>query len=76
MKFSTKEIESSIEEITKEYLKALLTIMSIDPIREREVNYFKTIVDTEQGGKYLFMLHHIEGPKIELKKHKKKKKNE
>lgn len=59
---SSEELELAHKEIAKAYLTALLQLLNLQG--HGELGFMKKVIDTPQGGKYLLMFQHVEGPKI------------
>ena len=59
-----KVIEAQ-EEMTRVWLTALLQTLHLTD-GPRELTYWKTTVELDNGARYLLSFQHVSGPKIEL----------
>lgn len=59
------EVQEAYRELNKAYLTAIIEIMASEKLPE--INFYKTTIQTQDGGVYLLQLQHVSGPKIDLK---------
>jgi hypothetical protein len=65
--YSAERLKNAHREIAQAYLQAVLDLVAMQGGID-EVNYIKTPFKTPEGGSYLLLLQHVEGPKISIEK--------
>lgn len=62
------DIKKQINEVTLMFLQLKMIEAMIESPELKELNFFKQLVETPDGGEYLLHFQHIKGPKIDLHK--------
>jgi len=61
---SSAQFKKAVGKMSSGFFEAIAEAMALDRIPE--FNYFKTVAELPNGGKYLVLIQHLEGPKVDL----------
>lgn len=61
------DLKAQITEVTKMFLQLKMIEAAINDPELKELNFFKQMVETPDGGEYLLQFQHLKGPKINMK---------